>query len=47
MQASDNPAATSRRWLPLALVILASVIGLVSIFALWAKRQLLETDTES
>jgi hypothetical protein len=33
------------RVLPLTLVALAAIIGLVSIFALWAKRQALETDT--
>ena len=29
----------------IALIALATVIGIISIFALWAKRQLLETDT--
>ncbi len=45
MEASQPATKRSRRWLPLALIVLASVIGIVSIFALWAKRQLLETDT--
>ena len=38
----EGPA---RRALPIALVIVASVLTLVSAFAIWAKRQLLETDT--
>ena len=43
-----EPAATGkqgRRWLPIALIVLASIIGVISVFALWSKRQLLETDT--
>ena len=43
-----DPAATrkqGRRWLPIALIVLASIIGFISVFALWSKRQLLETDT--
>ncbi len=35
----------SRRALPLILIVLASIIAVVSTFAIWAKRQLLETDT--
>jgi len=42
---SSTEESRPRRWLPLALVVLASIIGLVSVFALWAKRQLLETET--
>lgn len=38
-------AGKSRRAAPLILVIVASLIGLLSIFAIWAKRQVLETDT--
>ncbi|MGH2986596.1 MAG: hypothetical protein ACRDLO_07915 [Solirubrobacterales bacterium] len=34
-----------RRALPLALVVLASIILLITVFAVWAKRQVLETDT--
>jgi hypothetical protein len=34
-----------RRALPLVLIVLATIIGIVSVFALWAKRQLLETET--
>jgi hypothetical protein len=37
----------SRRALPITLVVLATIIGIVSVFALWAKRQLLETETWS
>ena len=29
----------------MTLIVLATIIGIVSVFALWAKRQLLETDT--
>jgi hypothetical protein len=36
---------TSRRWLPLTLVVVASLIGLLAVFSVWAKRQLLETDS--
>ena len=33
-----------RRWLPLVLITLASVLALFAIFALWANRQLLDTE---
>ena len=36
---------TSRRWLPLTIVVVATVIGLLGVFSIWAERQLLETDT--
>jgi hypothetical protein len=36
---------TGRRALPIVLIVLATVIGVLSVFALWAKRQLLETET--
>jgi hypothetical protein len=36
-----------RRALPITLIVLATIIGIVSVFALWAKRQLLETETWS
>jgi hypothetical protein len=36
---------TGRRTLPITIIVLATIIGIVSVFALWAKRQLLETDT--
>src|SRR4051794_40586355 len=38
---------TGRRALPMIIIVLATIIGIVSVFALWAKRQLLETDTWS
>jgi hypothetical protein len=34
-----------RRALPLVLVVVASIVFLLAVFAIWAKRQLLETDT--
>ncbi len=34
-----------RRALPIMLIVLATIIGIVSVFGLWAKRQLLETET--
>jgi hypothetical protein len=37
--------AGTRRLVAAALIVLASVIGVFSLFALWAKRQALETDT--
>lgn len=42
---TDFGAARMRRALPMTLVILASVLAFASVFAIWAKRQLLETDT--
>ncbi len=43
---SDEPEAKgSRRALPIAIVVLATIIGLLAVFAVWAKRQLLETDS--
>ncbi|MCA9521782.1 MAG: SHOCT domain-containing protein [Solirubrobacterales bacterium] len=39
--------ARGRRALPLILIILATIIGIVSVFALWGKRQLLENETFS
>jgi hypothetical protein len=40
-----TPERLPRRRTVIALIILASVIGFVAVFAVWAKRQLLETDT--
>lgn len=37
--------ARGRRALPLILIVLATIIGTVSVFALWGKRQLLENET--
>ncbi len=45
MSEGDKPKRTGRRALPITLVVLATIIGIVSVFALWAKRQVLETDT--
>jgi hypothetical protein len=42
---AEPAAKQGRRWLPIALIVLASIIGFLSVFALWSKRQLLETDT--
>jgi hypothetical protein len=44
---SDGEAATKsgRRALPITLVVSASIVLLIGSFAVWAKRQLLETDT--
>ena len=41
--ASDEK--TGRRALPMIIIVLATIIAIVSVFALWAKRQLLETET--
>jgi hypothetical protein len=40
--ASDRHAR--RRVLPLTLITVGSVLALLAIFALWANRQLLDTD---
>jgi hypothetical protein len=37
--------ARQRRGLVTALIVLASLIGILAVFAIWANRQLLETDT--
>jgi hypothetical protein len=37
----------NRRVVPIVLIVLATIIGITSVFALWAKRQLLETETWS
>jgi hypothetical protein len=44
---AETIAGTTRtRWrISIALIVLASVIGFFSVFALWAERQALETDT--
>ena len=47
MSEGDEGAKSGRRALPIVLIVLATVIGIVSVFALWAKRQLLETETWS
>jgi Short C-terminal domain len=38
-------SAVARRALPMALVVLATVIAFFAVFAVWANRQLLETDS--
>jgi hypothetical protein len=45
MTETGERTGKSRRAVPLILVVLASIIAVVSVFAIWAKRQLLETDT--
>jgi hypothetical protein len=35
----------TRRTLSIVLIVLATIVGIASVFALWAKRQLLETET--
>ena len=47
MAETDAPQKTSRRALPITIIVLATIIAIVSVFALWAKRQLLETETWS
>jgi uncharacterized membrane protein len=41
----DEGTPRPRRVLPIVLILLATLIGIVSVLALWAKRQALETDT--
>ena len=45
MATPNDEASPRRRALPIALLILATIIGTVSVLALWVKRQALETDT--
>ena len=40
-----NGEETSRRWLPTVIVIVATLIAFLSVFAIWVKRQALETET--
>ena len=47
MSPRDASKKTGRRALPIILIILATIVGVTSVFALWAKRQLLETETWS
>jgi hypothetical protein len=42
---NDSASTRPRRKLVLALIVLAAVVGFLAVFALWAKRQLLETQT--
>ena len=41
----DDGTPRSRRVVPIVLILLATVIGIASVLALWVKRQALETDT--
>jgi Short C-terminal domain len=45
MSEQTDGARKSRRAVPLILVLIATILLFVSGFAIWAKRQLLETDT--
>ena len=42
---TSEPTARTRRALPMTLIVLATLIGFVSVMAVWVKRQALETDT--
>jgi uncharacterized protein YjeT (DUF2065 family) len=41
---SPRPPRRAPRWLPTTLAVLATVLALASVFSIWAKRQVLETD---
>ena len=45
MMAPSAETPRKRRTLPIALLILATLIGITSVLALWVKRQALETET--
>ena len=45
MTEAEATERKSRRALPIIIIVLATIIAIVSVFALWAKRQLLETET--
>ena len=45
MRTDDAGEKSGRRALPIILIVLATIVGIVSVFALWAKRQLLETES--
>ncbi|MGZ5312471.1 MAG: hypothetical protein ACXWF9_12780, partial [Solirubrobacterales bacterium] len=43
---SDSPTGgRQRRGLVLALIVVASLIAFLAVFSIWAKRQMLETDS--
>ena len=46
-ESSAAKARKRRRALPTVLIVLATVVGIISVFALWAQRQLMEQDTWS
>jgi hypothetical protein len=41
---SPRPPRRAPRWLPTTLAVLATVLAFLSVFSIWAKRQVLETD---
>ena len=41
----ENGEKRSRRAVPIILIVLATLIGILSVLAIWVKRQALETDT--
>ena len=43
----DAKPPKQRRALPTVLIVLATIVGIISVFALWAERQLMEQDTWS
>jgi hypothetical protein len=45
MSKGDSDVKQGRRALPMTLVVIASILLLISVFAVWVKRQALETDT--
>lgn len=45
MMEAATGGSGGRRALPLIMIVLATIIGIVSVFALWGKRQLLESET--
>ena len=45
MTEARSDAGSTRRVVAIVLIVLASLIGFFSVFALWIKRQALETDT--
>ena len=45
MSSGEETKRKGRRALPIIIIVLATIIAIVSVFALWAKRQVLETDT--
>ena len=45
MTTPNDETVPRRRALPIVLLILATIIGITSVLALWVKRQALETET--
>lgn len=46
-QAPETNPKKARRALPTTLIVIATLVGILSVFALWAQRQLMEQDTWS